>query len=519
MSKFEHSTLANISVKSKVQWVHFTLAFFIFILAIIGMQDLASQCGFQNWSNTNPIIMLERVPHCTKGDLITYFGTEVVSQITFTFDQTRLEHIRAQYKHFQMAVDYCKTHPGVKLYTLCWGASDKDAQVYYQDQLQFLSQAYQLEKNRAKKSPLGIVLVTFIDIQTAMKVYHSFLSRGWFRKFKPQNPCKLLKPEQWKVTYAPPLEEIYWHSLANTRSGFLRRLIANAILFIFVLLVTTPKHATHHMDELLEPFLGSIAQSFFKYLSSFYSFLFTLLFPIMVGYIDSWFGCNYTRSQEATSVMIKTYIYLVLSVIIFPTFGITYLTQVLQIMSDPDTSKAEDLWKCFFLPDSGAVVINYMIFVALTGNPFELLRIPKFLVYFYRRFLRAKSKAECKAIAATLKTEFPIGEAYAQYLLMITMSIMFSFTCPLITPFGLLYAIVKYFVDRHNLFYEYKYCKVDDSVHNTATVLLVVSTILQLFLLTIYSIVYKDWLPRQFFIMGLWTVATGITVFFFKSRH
>jgi hypothetical protein len=36
-------------------------------------------------------------------------------------------------------------------------------------------------------------------------------------------------------------------------------------------------------------------------------------------------------------------------------------------------------------------------------------------------------------------------------MLLFCMTIMFSVSCPLITPFGTLYFVTKHYVDRHNL--------------------------------------------------------------------
>ncbi len=50
-----------------------------------------------------------------------------------------------------------------------------------------------------------------------------------------------------------------------------------------------------------------------------------------------------------------------------------------------------------------------------------------------------------------IQYEFRFGEQYARMMLLFCMTIMFSVSCPLITPFGTLYFITKHYVDRHNL--------------------------------------------------------------------
>ena len=160
----------------------------------------------------------------------------------------------------------------------------------------------------------------------------------------------------------------------------------------------------------------------------------------------------YTRSGEVKSIMIKTYFFLVFMVIIMPTFGYTYFSQFLNMLRYPDSEDTVNRWKCFFLPDSGSFFINYTIFAAFSGNTFELIRLPAAFMYMCR-MSQAKSEADQPAIAAAIRNEFPFGEVYAQYLLIFTMTIMFSLTCPLITPFGLIYFVFKHHVDKHNLYY------------------------------------------------------------------
>ena len=43
------------------------------------------------------------------------------------------------------------------------------------------------------------------------------------------------------------------------------------------------------------------------------------------------------------------------------------------------------------------------------------------------------------------------GEHYARMMLIFAMVVMFSISCPLITPFGCLYFIMKHFVDKYNI--------------------------------------------------------------------
>ena len=69
----------------------------------------------------------------------------------------------------------------------------------------------------------------------------------------------------------------------------------------------------------------------------------------------------YAKSTEIRWNMIKSYAFLVLIIIIMPTFGFTYLTQVFDNLFKDDVSDAHRMWQCFFLADSGKLLFfNYV---------------------------------------------------------------------------------------------------------------------------------------------------------------
>ena len=65
---------------------------------------------------------------------------------------------------------------------------------------------------------------------------------------------------------------------------------------------------------------------------------------------------------------------------------------------------------------------------------------------------------------------------------------MFSISCPLITPFGLIYFCLKYFVDRHNLAFIYAPSKINKEVHVSAINFVVFSVGLLQFFMVAFTI-------------------------------
>jgi len=190
--------------------------------------------------------------------------------------------------------------------------------------------------------------------------------------------------------------------------------------------------------------------------------------------------------------MIKTFWYLWIMVLIFPTFGFTTGYAFLESIFGPGLNSTnrtvpdhEDgviRWECIFLPDSGAFFVNYVITAAFIGSGLELIRFPE-LFWYALQVCLSRSEADSRAIQRAVTYEFRFGEQYARMLLLFAMVIMYSISCPLITPFGLVYFILKHLVDKHNLAFVYAPSKINKSVHRSAINFVIFCvTLLQVFM-------------------------------------
>ena len=180
-------------------------------------------------------------------------------------------------------------------------------------------------------------------------------------------------------------------------------------------------------------------------------------------------------------------------VIVMPTFGFTSFRAV--ILSGVN---GEIPWECIFPSDSGAFFVNYVITASLAGCGMELIRLPELLWYAILVCI-SRSKAELPFIQSTLaKCEFQFGEQYARTMMLLCMVITYSIACPLITPFGLLYFVIKHLVDRYNLIYAYKPTKISKKIHKTVINFFVLSTvILQFFMMILIAIRTKSFAQFQ----------------------
>ena len=139
-------------------------------------------------------------------------------------------------------------------------------------------------------------------------------------------------------------------------------------------------------------------------------------------------------------------------ILILPSLGLTSAKTFLEwsLQANNQTTRFE----CIFLPDKGAFFVNYVITAAMIGTAMELIRLPELIVYMWR-LCTAKSKAETSHIRKSILIEFPFGTHYAWMISIFTMATVYSLACPMITPFALLYLLLKHFNDKHNLYFAY----------------------------------------------------------------
>lgn len=152
--------------------------------------------------------------------------------------------------------------------------------------------------------------------------------------------------------------------------------------------------------------------------------------------------------------MTKTFGYLLFMILILPSLGLlsasAFLEWSLSLVNHTDTIKFE----CIFLPDRGAFFVNYVITMCFIGTALELIRFPDLIMYIYK-ILTAKSTAETPHIRKSIVIEFVFGIHYSWTIMIFTMATVYSLACPLITPFALMYLLLKNFNDKHNLYFAY----------------------------------------------------------------
>merc|ERR1711962_45580 len=155
---------------------------------------------------------------------------------------------------------------------------------------------------------------------------------------------------------------------------------------------------------------------------------------------------------------------------------------------DPNTERQGINWNCIFLPDNGSFFVNYVTTSALVGTGLEIIRFPELIMYTIRLCF-ARSQAEISSVRKAIVYEFPFGINYGWLLLIFALTVSYSVICPLITPFGLFYMIMKHGVDRYNIYFAYKRSKINKNIHGCAINCVIISLLIQQLCLLFFNTV------------------------------
>ncbi|KAF7405286.1 hypothetical protein HZH66_004192 [Vespula vulgaris] len=429
---FSRTTIANLDPMSSWIWVHSMLIISYLPIGAYVMRRFLKQVRENRPSGelaARTLIITEIPKHqCDVEALTEYFkeafSTLTIEDVTLAHDIRRLSVLDTERDCAEQARCCCK--------------SKVDAREFYANEEIRLTALVEEERQLALSKPLGIAFVTLGTPGAA---------RTMRRQLRSSPSIK------WNVNYAPAPSDIFWENLSiPRRCWYLNAALINVALFITLFFLTTPAVIIPILNRLSIP--GDI-KNLSPVISSFLPTLLLVsvaaLMPVVVEKSESLVR-HWTRSSLNRTVMRKTLLFLLLMVLILPSLGLTSAEAffVWTMKGKNDTGR----WECVFLPDQGALFVNYVITAALLGSALELVRFPELALYTFRLCI-ARSKAERVHVRKAVLWEFPLGAHYAWLLLVFTTTTVYSLACPLITPFGLLYLLVKHLVDRHNLCFAY----------------------------------------------------------------
>ena len=519
---FGHTTISNLKGTDERLWVHVVLVILFLPMGIAIMRHFSVNLGLRSEEEdaTSRTLMISGVPdtYCTKEFIHrhvieAYNDDSIVEEVQIAYDVSKLSELDKNRITAKRARIYCEEYQAkygagqqMKPMTcgiLCNGCNSScctnstDALTFYKKEEEDLTREVKKERARVKTKSIGIAFVTFRRQEDAKKMLEDHMSRcRCFSDPSASTLSNLLEPWAWNVRIAPPAEDIYWENLNEShRFFFIKTFFINLILFIILFFFTSPAYIISELELILN--LKSLTVKLPEKINDFVPTLllwtFSAILPIFVAYSDWWMG-HWRRSVENLWIMRKVFFYLLFMVLILPSIGLTSLRGFFQLIIQAAQSDHGDFrnstlnWNCIFLPDNGAFFVNYAITSACVGTALEFMRFSELFVYAMRLSF-ARSAAEIPAVRASNLYEFPFGFNYGWQLLIFSLTVAYGVVCPLITPFGLFYLVMKHGVDRYNLYYAYKRSKINKNIHATAVNMVIVSLLIQQLILLFFNLI------------------------------
>jgi len=503
--EFGRTTFANLPSESGLLYVHVIVGFLLFPISIVFMRLFSVNLKFKDGSvEVTKTLLIEGIPKdtCSEKILRTHFKEAyplmVVKDVKIAYDVRELTKKTTELDDVYEAKIYCdnlkrekdvdlEMYPryGGRTFSCCCGlCSEKvNAAEFYNGEEAKLKDEVSLLKNEAITKPLGLAFVTLHSYNDARKIFDAY-QRHWHfcwknRGLPMSSVSSYLEHDEWEVSFAPSPDDIHWQNLTSNKKWLtLKTILSNVILLIFALFLTTPQYIVSQLNPIINAMTKEekeIPEWITHFLPTIVFWLISVLMPALVTWSVRLRG-EWYRSEENHSVMLKTFWYLWIVVLVFPTFGLTTGFALLARSFEPgsDGFFSSIKWECIFLPETGGFFVNLIITYSLLGTGLELVRFPDLILYGFYVCL-SRSKAEAGAVRRNVKYEFRFGEQYARLLLIFAMVMMYSLSCPLITVFGLLYFVLKYSVDKHNLAFVYAPSKMNKNVHRSAIHLVVFS--------------------------------------------
>ncbi|RWS28245.1 CSC1-like protein 2 isoform X5 [Leptotrombidium deliense] len=414
-------------------------------------------------------LLIKGIPEAfrSKGKIIReiqkYLPDVNITALQFVYDSRKLKKLLINHDNVLDAKYFCEEYffnfgvhfegrPYVLglfggLFCCCYCCPKVDGINYYQNEQKQLEDEILEEYKHTLSDPKGLVFITLETEDMALRIIQ-FANLTRYKRYCCTNCCldciwcckECTKPNTyntdlkcWDIQYAPFPDDIY---------------CAYAIPLILVI-------------------SGNLLQVFVR--------LLTEELP------------HRTISAKNHSVMVRTFIFLVLMTVILPSLRLTSLITLLRKLvverKIPITS---------ITTGSGALFTNYVIQSALLSNALELLRVADVFQYFFFFIFFSLTIAEVKFTSEKVLSEIQFGVHYSRMMLVVFIVATYSITTPIITPFGLLFMVLQHAIDRYNIYFVYNSSRIDVQTHSSAIIFFHISLmIMQLRLLSVIELEAK----------------------------
>ncbi|KAF5396774.1 hypothetical protein PHET_10329 [Paragonimus heterotremus] len=324
----------------------------------------------------------------------------------------------------------------------CLCPTPVDAIDYYSNEANHLRRRIDEEGPKAMRTKIGIAFVTFNTSESAVRVYNAYHTKCTCPWDIPKSSVSVcLRSRSWTVSFAPTPNNILWSNLAVSRTmWWFRAAVVNVFVFIIVFFLTTPTYVLNLVNQL----------QLTEWLQIQWLFPDMRWVPIGPPELDA----NTTNIPTLTTSDTP------LGTVHVNASSTTPPVTLPWIPIGPQSFQ----WECVFMPDNGAFFVNYVITSAFLGTALQLVRLPE-LINYSCRLMCVRSQAEKASVRKVSQWEFDFGLYYAWTLCVFAVISTYSILCPLITPFGLIYLVFRFLVDRYNLYFAYLPSRIDSRIH------------------------------------------------------
>lgn len=494
---FGHTTIANLKPEDPVLWVHAVMAVLYLVIVIAVLRHFSINLDTEEDEQVTRTLVVSNIPKnkCFHTPILQHFQEaypEVnVTDIQFAYDIAGLVQLDQNRMRALEAKVYCEMQlrktgerPQMRPSACghcCCCCTAVDAINFYQQEEAELRKACEEEKLTCYQKPLGITFITLgsdsqahkirTDFKTSCKGVHNPQMSSLYQELGVQN---------WIMHFAPSPENICWENLSIPDwRWWTTAICVNGTLVIMLFFLTTPIMYLHTLDLLNINLSKKVDENLHsaylvQFLPTLLLWIFSALLPNIVYWSERLIG-HWTKTAEHHSVMRKTFIFLLLMVLILPSLGLTSAKALFEWIVMGESRSLQ--WKCIFLPGNGAFFVNYIITAAFIGTALELLRFSELFVYGIR-LLFARSMAERAAVRKAVLWDFQYGIQYAWMLCITAIIVGYSIPCPLVCPFGLVYLLFKHVVDRYNIFFVYSPSRINKHIHGSAVTFVLWAVIL-----------------------------------------
>lgn len=369
----------------------------------------------------------------------------------------------AEYR-FSRTGDRPMVNPG----TLGWFAvrlglrAPEDAMAYYKAALVDISAKISRRQKFEQKSA-GVAFVTFSSSLRAHAAHRDFYLRkerkAVLNAVEDQELRQRLKPDRWSVVAAERPQHIYWNHLAySTTSKVIRRIIVFFGVLISSFLWSLPIAFLASVEILEEiPGLGTVVAAvirfnpFFRdiiegYIPSLLTTILVMCLPGILVFVVQWEKPD-TKAARFASVLRLYYMFILLNVLVFPTFVIGTLDGIASGYEE----SAEDVVRNINFSLQGAFYINYIIQQTFFSGIIRLTRPHHVGQYWFGYYVMAVTDEDREQVRKAAAHEMLYRIRYAQLLVVMACCCTFAVVVPLVLVAGFIFVVLMLLIDKNNI--------------------------------------------------------------------